>query len=266
MRLKVRWTVLSALVWAVACAAAGAAEPAEPEPCAPAAAPESPPLPPEVAEALDKMDAAGRKIRTLRAAFDYELNQTLYDDVQKRKGLLTFGAPNLLRFEFTDKPRETFVFDGRMLYHKKDATKQLVIWEVRLPDEPPVESFELGKTPFPMPFGQKKETVLKHFTVSRDSKEEQADKKKRVVLVLVPKKETELARQYTKISLWVDTKDYLPNCARLLDTSENITTIDFKDIALNKDVDAKQFSKPEVPADWETVVNPKEPKPDAKKP
>jgi outer membrane lipoprotein-sorting protein len=269
MRLILRWTLVPVLAWAAACAAAGAADPAAPAPAAPAAAADAPPpapLPPDAAEALDKMDEAGRKIRTLRAPFDYELNQTLYEDVQKRKGILTFRVPNLLRFEFTDKPRETFVFDGRMLYHKKDATRQLVVWEVRLADEPPVESFELGKTPFPMPFGQKRETVVKHFSVSRDADEEKKDPQKRVVLALVPKRETELARQYMKIILWVDAKDYLPRRARLLDTSENVTTIDFRSIEVNPEVDAKEFSRPEVPGDWETVVNPKEPKEAPKRP
>ncbi len=73
---------------------------------------EAPP-PADVVEVLDKMDAAGKDFKTVRAKFDYELNQTLYEDVQKRKGELVYRMPNLLRFEFLDKPQETFVFDGR---------------------------------------------------------------------------------------------------------------------------------------------------------
>jgi len=244
-----------------ACVAAGpalAAEPAappKPEP-APVAA-EAAASAADVVEVLDKMDAAGKDFKSVRARFDYELNQTLYEDVQKRKGELVYQAPNLLRFEFTDKPQETFVFDGRILYHKKDPTRQLVIWELRLPEEPPVESLELGKTPFPLPFGQKKEQVLKLFTVGRDAKEEAADKDKRAVLVLVPKKDTELAKDYKKVLLYVDPKTYLPTRARLYDMSDNITTVDFHHIEINKDVDAKQFTRPSVPQDWETVAHEK---------
>ena len=248
-----RWlTGILAGAWTVAaCAAAhGAALPV------PAA--ESKPPAADVVEVLDRMDAAGKKFKTVCATFDYELNQTLYEDIQKRKGKLAYRTPNLLRFEFTDRPRETFVFDGRVLYHKKDPTKQLIIWELRLPDEPAVESFEIGKIPFPLPFGQKKAAVLKHFNVTRSAAEEAKDKAKRQVLALVPKKGTDLAKDYTRILLWIDAKQSLPTRARLHDTSENITTVDFHHVETNKHLNADQFTRPKVPDDWEVVMHAKE--------
>jgi len=230
------------------------------KPAAEKAAAEVPtaPLAPEVAEVLDKMDAIGKQFKTIRSRFDYELNQTLYEDIKKRKGELYYQAPNHLRFEFTDKPQETFTFDGRTLFHKNDATRQLIIYELRLPSEPPVDSLELGKTPFPLPFGQHKDAVLKHFGVSRDAKEEAADKEKRAVLILEPKKDTPLEKDYTKILLWVDTKTWLPTRAKLYDTSKNETTVDFHHTESNKDTDAKLFERPDVPKDWEVVTHPKE--------
>ena len=108
------------LLIGLAFAAAVAAEPA-------------PPLAPEVEAVLDKMEIAGKDLKTLHALFDYELNQPLYEDIQRRKGELTYEAPNHLRFEFLNKPQELFVFDGRILYNRKDATKQLMIWELRTP-------------------------------------------------------------------------------------------------------------------------------------
>jgi outer membrane lipoprotein-sorting protein len=262
--MNVPWKVaiLASICLAIGSGALRAGEPASPPPEKPEAekpAAEAAP-PSDVVEVLDKMDAAGKEFKTIRAKFDYELNQTLYEDVQNRKGELLYQAPNLLRFEFTDRPQETFVFDGRVMYHKKDATKQLILWEVRLPDEPAVDSFELGKTPFPLPFGQRKTAVLKHFTVSRDAKEEAADKEKRAVLVLVPKKDTPLARDYAKILLWIETKQYLPTRARLVDTSENVTTVDFHHIESNKDIDAKSFVRPAVPDGWEIVTHAKDEK------
>ncbi len=271
--MSTRWMAALALGLVPLVLALGAAyggEPAAPPPATPEPAPapakaepekapaaEAPP-PADVVEVLDKMDAAGKDFKTVRAKFDYELNQTLYEDVQKRKGELVYRMPNLLRFEFLDKPQETFVFDGRTVYHKKDGTKQLILWELRLPQEPPIDSFELGKTPFPLPFGQRKPVVLKHFTVTRDAKEEEADKEKRVVLVLVPKKGTDLAKDYTRILLWLEPKQSLPTRARLYDTSENVTTVDFHHIETNKDVDDKQFTRPSVPQEWEIVVHSKE--------
>jgi outer membrane lipoprotein-sorting protein len=247
--------LLAILLGALMIAPAFAGEPAPEKPAAEAVAP---PPAPETIEVLDKMDAAGKDFKTVRAKFDYELNQTAYDDITKRKGDLAYVAPNLLRFEFTDRPQETFVFDGRVLFHKKDATKQLIVWELRLPTEPPVESLELGKTPFPLPFGQKKEQVLKLFAAARDAKEEAADKDKRAVLALTPKPGTELAKDYKKVLLWVDTKSWVPTRARLFDMSDNVTTVDFRNIEVNKDVDARQFTRPSVPQEWEVVMHAKE--------
>jgi outer membrane lipoprotein-sorting protein len=220
-------------------------------PATPAAAEAAPTA--DVVAVLDKMDDAGKDLKTVRCKFDYEMNQTLYEKIQKRKGELVYLAPNQIRFEFVDKPLEAYVFDGRTLFNRKDATHQLIIYELRKPDEKPVESLELGKTPFPLPFGQKKENVLKHFTVTRDAAEEAADKEKRAVLVLTPKAGTALAKDYTKILLWVDAKTSLPTRAKLYDQSENETTVDFRDIETNKPVDAKAFLRPDVPQDWEIV-------------
>jgi len=210
-------------------------------------------VPEEVARVLEKMEKAGEAIRTLRARFDYELNQTLYEDIQKREGRLAYAAPNRLRFEFTDRPKETFVFDGRVVYHVKPSTRQLILWEMRTADEAPVETLALGKTPFPLPFGQKKASVLKHFRVGRDEEAEQKDPKKRRVLALVPKEGTTLAQDYTRILLWIDTERWMPTRARLLDTSENITTVDFHPIETNVEVADEEFARPEVPGDWEVV-------------
>ena len=253
---------IAGIVGLAAAMSAFGGEAAPPPACPPPAAPEAaapPALDPETDRVLDGMDAEGRKVTSLAAKFDYELNQTLFEDIKKRAGTVVFRMPNDFKFEFTSGEKETFVFDGRVLYHKKDPTKQLVIWEVRTPQEPPVESFELGKTPFPLPFGQKKETVLKYFDVSRDKAEEAKDKAKRAVLALVPKEGTAISRDYEKIVLWIETKTYLPTRVRLFDRSENITTIDFHHIDTKAKVDNKTFARPAVPADWEVVLHPKEP-------
>ena len=239
--------------FALACLACAGAARGEAAPPAPAEAETTEAVPAEVSQVLEKMEKAGEAIRTLRAQFDYELNQTLYEDIQNRKGRLAYTAPNRLRFEFTDRPKETFVFDGRVVYHVKPSTRQLISWEMRTADEEPVETLALGKTPFPLPFGQKKAAVLKHFRVSRDQEAEQKDPKKRRVLALVPKEGTTLAQDYTRILLWVDTEQWMPTRARLLDTSENITTVDFHHIETNVEVADEEFARPKVPGDWEVV-------------
>jgi len=249
-----RWVVLFGAS-ALACLAFGGAVRGGQAKDAPAeaTAEAAEPLPADVATVLEKMEKGGEAVRTLRARFDYELNQTLYEDIQKRKGRVVYAAPNRLRFEFTDRPKETFVFDGRVVYHVKPSTQQLILWEMRTADEEPVETLALGKTPFPLPFGQKRDTVVKHFGVRRDAETEKKDSKKRKVLALVPKKGTTLAQDYARILLWVDTERWMPTRARLFDTSENITTVDFHHIETNVKVEDDRFARPQVPDDWEVV-------------
>jgi outer membrane lipoprotein-sorting protein len=250
-----RITAVIAILLGAGLASGFAAEPAK-TPTAPAKG-EAPAVPADVAAVLDKMDAVGKDLKNLTAKFDYELYQMPYDDKQNRKGELSYQAPNLLRFSFTDKPTETYIFDGRNLFQQKDSTKQLIIWQIRLPTAPPVESLELGKTPFPLPFGQRKEAVLAQFTVTRDAEEEKKDKDGRTVLVLVPKANTPLAHDYTKIILWIDAKTSLPTRVQLFDPSENRTTFNFTDIKTNTELDPKSFTRPNVPQDWEIVNHPK---------
>jgi outer membrane lipoprotein-sorting protein len=57
----------------------------------------------------------------------------------------------------------------------------------------------------------------------------------------------------------VEAKTFLPTRARLWDTSENITTIDFHHIETNTKLDPKVFARPDVPEDWEIVHHAKEP-------
>ncbi len=255
MTVRIATTLALLAALAAPAVAVEGAEDVEAKPSARAAeaAPKPAPLAPEVEALVDKMDAAGKSFTALTARFDYELNQTLFEDKTTREGRLAFEKPNRLRFEFTSRPEEAFLFDGRTLYHRQNATKQLHVWRVRGPDQPPIDSFELGRTPFPMPFGQKKANVVKYFRVSRDAAAEKADKAKRPVLRLVPKPGTALADDYTAIALWVDPKTYLPTRARLWDTSENITTIDFHHIKTDAGVDKEAFARPDVPDDWETI-------------
>jgi len=40
--------------------------------------------------------------------------------------------------------------------------------------------------------------------------------------------------------------------------SDNVTTVDFRALETNKDVDARQFTRPSVPQEWEVVMHAKE--------
>ena len=178
------------------------------EPAPPPKAPAEPAVAADVAAVLDKMDAVGKDLKTVTAKFDYELNQTAYDDKQKRKGELQYQAPNLLRFAFTDTPPEILHLrrpqplpeEGwhQAIDHLADpagrrsrAGAVAGTWEDAVP--PALRPAQGGGA----------EAVHRH---ARRRRGEEADKDGRTVLTLVPKADTPLARDYAKIMLWIDPK------------------------------------------------------------
>jgi outer membrane lipoprotein-sorting protein len=112
--------------------------------------------------------------------------------------------------------------------------------------------------PFPLPIGQKKATVLQFFRVSRDREAEAKDKKAgRAVLVLVPRKGSPMADQFQEARFWVDPKTGLPTRLRTVDPSDNIITVDVRDIRRDAKVEPSEFARPKVPEDWEIIPHSK---------
>ena len=76
----------------------------------------------------------------------------------------------LIRFDKTEVDgilgkREWYLFDGRWLYQALERIRQVTRQEIARPGEK-IDLFDLERAPFPLPFGQKKDTILRHFTVT----------------------------------------------------------------------------------------------------
>ena len=61
--------------------------------------------------------------------------------------------------------REWYLFDGRWLYEAIERVRQVTKRQIAKPGEK-IDLFDLETAPFPLPFGQKKEKILKNFEVS----------------------------------------------------------------------------------------------------
>ena len=89
-------------------------------------------------------------------------------------------------------------------YRTRNETKRQVL-------EPgqKLNLFKLGEGPFPMPIGQTPQDVHQQFDV-KGVPPQKTDPANTVHLQLLPKKETDLARKFHSIDVWVDQNSHMP--------------------------------------------------------
>jgi hypothetical protein len=164
------------------------------------------------------------------------------------------GEPNprfMVHFERTEidgmlGQREWFLFDGRWLYEAVERIKQVTQREIAAPGER-IDLFDLENAPFPLPFGQKKETILKNFEVSI-APPKPGDPPETDHLVCIPRPETTFYRKFDRLEFLVNRQLHL--ATRIIAVkNEGFETItaDFPGLSnesLNKGLDPGDFRPP----------------------
>ncbi|MGD2111074.1 MAG: hypothetical protein PVI86_16985, partial [Phycisphaerae bacterium] len=97
--------------------------------------------------------------------------------------------------------QEWYLFDGRWLYQVLERLRQVTKQEIARPGERK-DFFDIEKAPFPLPFGQKKETILRNFDVTIVSPKDDAPPNTDH-LVCVPKPESHVYRDYDKVEFFI---------------------------------------------------------------
>ena len=156
--------------------------------------------------------------------------------------------------------QEWHLFDGRWYVEARASTRQVIKREIVRPGQEGKQNlFRIGKGPFPMPFGQKAETIRKLFDVKLIPPTEAETKAGLDHLRLTPKKGTSLAKKYKWIDFWFDKEVKLPLKLRYMDSGENVVTVTFEKKGLKVNdpkVTVKDFAQPKVGADWSVVREP----------
>ena len=113
-----------------------------------------------------------------------------------------------------------------------------------------INLLKLGEGPFPLPIGQPREEVFKMFDVKKiDPK--QGDPEGTVHLELAPKPNTQFARKFKTIDVWVETKTNFPRRIATLDKSEAETRkTDLTNIQVNVGVKDDAFALEKLPEGW----------------
>ncbi|MBN2582873.1 MAG: outer membrane lipoprotein carrier protein LolA [Planctomycetes bacterium] len=234
------------------------------------ATPEEPPAPdPDVDRILRLTEAAGDKVEKLAANFDYDEYETLLDDREFYEGRIVYRKPNRVFMEFTKGSKQSFRFDGRVFVDDRPDQKVRHIYPLRKPTEPEVEDLDVDKVPFPLPFGQKRDKVLRNFEVKYGGKQplgpwagtskkaKATDTKECEKLTLIPKPHGPLARDYQRMEFWIDPESGLPAQVRMIDKSDRILTVRFSDLETNDKVDAPDriFEEQPLPGGWDRFLH-----------
>ncbi|MGB2988027.1 MAG: hypothetical protein WBE26_19335 [Phycisphaerae bacterium] len=186
--------------------------------------------------------------------------------------LITDPNPHfLIHFDKTEADgvlgkQEWYLFDGRWLYEVLERIRQVTKREIARPGEK-VDLFDLENAPFPLPFGQNKEAILRNFDVTLAPLAD-GDPPNTDHLVCVPKAESRLHRRYEKLEFFVLRDVHLPS--RVVVTKGDgleISTADFPDLSaksINAGVTKKDFARPKTWKKYEVVVEklPPESKPE----
>ncbi|MBN2563207.1 MAG: hypothetical protein JXQ75_19970 [Phycisphaerae bacterium] len=195
----------------------------------------------KVDEILDRLEIKGQAIEGLgcKLTYKYVMVEPV-EDSQTKEGTLLFARaePNskfLIRFTkmiadgIVSRRGEHFLFDGEWLTERNDKARTIIRRQIVRKGER-IDPFKLGKGPFPLPFGQKREEILRNFKVTLQQFE-LGDPRNTHHLHCVPLPNTELASKYSRVEIYVDKTTELPvrvETERLSDG--NRIEVDFKEI------------------------------------
>lgn len=214
-------------------------------------------LDPGVEKILDRLEARGREIKDIEAPLSFVKRDPVFESTERFEGTLFFieEKPNprfLIQFDRSIQDnrkiekKEWHVFDGRWYIEAREKTSTIVKHEVLRPDEKR-EVFRLGQGPFPLPFGQKKDDILRHFTVKLVAPAPK-DPPDTDHLECTPLKTSEMDRKYEKVHFFIDRKLALPVRVQTVEKEEGKEiTATFLNPKLNTGMAPSRVNLPSLP-------------------
>jgi hypothetical protein len=214
--------------------------------------------PPKINAVLDRLERRGDTVRSLQCDVVYRVEDLVSDDVRKSDGRITFKkkSPNPLFmitfrrtvFDGQVNPKKTwFLFDGRWFHEASERNKSVVSRDIAPPGTE-LDLFSIEKAPFPIPFGQKKAEILKHFNVTL-SPPKKGDPDNCDHLVCIPKSDSFLAKDYTKLEFFVSRSLELPvRVVMTTNPADKVIQADFPGLSggdLNVDIPDSAFRLPD---------------------
>jgi len=219
-------------------------------------------------DVLDALHASGQSIKSFSATL--KLNE--FDDgtgaETNRFGKVWFqikadGEP-VMHVVFDQKQvndkksipdKVEYLLDDGWVTNRTDATKTESRMQV-VPKGEKMNLFQVGKSPFPMPIGQDRAEVEKQFDVSKVAPVND-DPPGTIHLLLTPKPNSPLAKQFSSVDLWTDVKTRMPVRIKTIDSKKaKERTTDLTDLKVNPNLNPQDVSVSKLPPDWRTSDTP----------
>lgn len=231
---------------------------------------QQPPTPPALSPEIDRILTAQQRrsdgLRDIRCEVVFTDEDKVNLSKNKKSGRIVVAVkrPNasfLVHFDKTDLDgvrgkQEWYLFDGVWFFQAVErlerVTKQLIAGSGQ-----EIDLFDIEKAPFPMPFGQKKENILRNFDV-RKVESTGGDPPDTDHLICNPKPTSRLSRRYDQLDLFIDRSLHLPK--RIVVTKNNgmeISTAEFPDLSensINTGVNDDDLNKPRAWSKYKEVL------------
>jgi len=228
---------------------------------------------PQVVEILTQLERRSDGLKDIRCRITFKETDSLDMTEMTKEGQILFlmAEPNpkfLIHFERSVNAgivgkQEWYLFDGRWLTEAIERIQQVTRKEVVLPGEKQ-DFFDIEKSPFPLPFGQKKDKILKNFDVEW-VKPVSTDPSNTDHLVCKPKASSHLANKYDQLDFYVDRQVHLPRRVTIIGFEGFETKqADFSDLSMksiNTGLTEKDFKPLDEWKGYEEVVEPALPEP-----
>jgi hypothetical protein len=231
-----------------------------------------PPITPAVDAILTRFERRSAGLKDIRCKVEYtEVDQINLSETRREGEILFLMAePNplfLVRFDklvvdgVVREERYWYLFDGQWLHEADERIRQVIHREVVRSGEK-LEMFDLERSPFPLPFGQKKSEIVEHFRVDQiDAKP--GDPPRTDHLMCVPRINSRLAREYDRLDFFISRDLHLPLRIKVtknkgLEVSAAVFP-DLSEESLNRGVKRDAF---DLPNEWSGYAQVREPLPD----
>ncbi len=220
---------------------------------------------PVVDDILTKLEQRSDGLKDIRCKIrlveDDQINLAKNTKIGRLRLMVTDANPRaFVHFERCEidgilRKQEWYLFDGRFWFEAIERLEQVTKREIAREGET-FDLFNLETSPFPMPFGQKKATIFRNFTVEWVARAK-GDPENTDHLRLLPKPGSRLDRKYTSLDYYVRRGLNLP--VRIVigrNEGMEIVTVDFMDLAekrINVGLGAKDFAKPKAWQKYDVV-------------
>jgi outer membrane lipoprotein-sorting protein len=215
-----------------------------------------------IEQILDALHTRGQGLQDFTADLAMAEIDALSGDTTTLNGKAWYQAPaegqGRLRVLFDSRQvgqridktaRQEYLLDDGWLIERDYRRKIQIDRQVLKPGQK-MNLLKLGEGPFPLPIGQPREEVLRLFEVKK-AEAKAGDPANTVHLDLIPRPETQFARRFKSIAVWVDTQTHFPRKIETIDTREtSIRATDLTSIRINSTLDGKVFVLDKIGDDW----------------